>query len=181
MLSLFWEHKFRQAHPPSNRMRNMPPAKPLDRIDFALLAALQKDGRRSNKELAAEVGLAPSSALSRVRALRERDILRGVHARVDPRALGVGIRAMVSVVMRDQSAESRRQFWEDTQARREVVAMYNLSGAVDYLVEVMVMDTEHLRDFVLTTFAERPEVRQYTTSLIFDQARAEVLPCYREP
>ncbi len=42
---------------------------PLDRIDRALLAALQNDARISNKELAARVGLAPSSCLTRVRKL----------------------------------------------------------------------------------------------------------------
>lgn len=60
----------------------------LDRIDCGILAALQNDGRLSNKELAARVGLAPSSCLARVRRLREGGVLRGVHADVDPRALG---------------------------------------------------------------------------------------------
>ncbi|MFP5356244.1 MAG: AsnC family transcriptional regulator, partial [Gemmatimonadota bacterium] len=50
----------------------MPPTRrPLDRIDRALLAALAKNARASNKELAALVGLAPSSCLERVRRLRD--------------------------------------------------------------------------------------------------------------
>ena len=66
----------------------------LDRIDFDILAALQNDGRLSNKELAAKVGLAPSSCLERVRALRESGVLRGFRAEVDPEALGIHLQAI---------------------------------------------------------------------------------------
>jgi DNA-binding Lrp family transcriptional regulator len=69
----------------------------LDRIDFALLAALQKDARLSNKELAARVALAPSSCLERVRRLREEGVLTGFRAQVDPRALGIAMQALVFV------------------------------------------------------------------------------------
>jgi DNA-binding Lrp family transcriptional regulator len=154
--------------------------RPLDRIDVGILRALQNDGRRSNKEIAADVGLAPSSCLARTRHLQQAGVLRGIHADVVPPALGVGLHAMVSVVMRDQSAASREAFFDETLARREVVGLTNLAGAVDYLVEVMVRDTAHLRDFVLEAIASRPDVRQYTTNLVFDQARSAQLPCYLE-
>ncbi|MCL4810568.1 MAG: AsnC family transcriptional regulator, partial [Thermoanaerobaculia bacterium] len=47
----------------------------LDRIDFVLLAALQKNVRLSNKELAARAGLAPSSCLHRIQRLRAAGVL----------------------------------------------------------------------------------------------------------
>jgi len=104
--------------------------------------------------------------------------VRGIHADVDPVALGVGIHAMISVVMRDQSAPGRLAFFEQTLAHPEVVSLTNLAGAVDYLVEVMVKDTAHLRDFVLDAIAARPEVRQYTTNLVFAQERTPIKPSY---
>jgi DNA-binding Lrp family transcriptional regulator len=159
-------------------MRNMTPEPSLDRIDVGILAALQNDGRLSNKELAARVGLAPSSCLERVRKLRERGVLRGVHAEVDPDAMGVGIQAMVAVVMRDQSRAILEAFVADMVAAKEVVALYNLAGATDYLLHVMVRDTEHLRETVLEHLASRPEVRGYTTNLIFSHARSWEVPCY---
>lgn len=54
----------------------------LDAIDFAILEALQKNARLSNKELAAEVGLAQSSCLARVTRLRETGVLKSFHAEV---------------------------------------------------------------------------------------------------
>ena len=59
-----------------------------DRIDDAILTALQNNARLTNKELAGRVGLAPSSCLERVRRLQQRGVLQGYRALVDPKALG---------------------------------------------------------------------------------------------
>ena len=67
----------------------------LDRIDREIVAALQNNARLSNKELAAAVGLAPSSCLERVRKLQDGGVLRGYHAEVDPAALGVELEVEV--------------------------------------------------------------------------------------
>ena len=76
-----------------------------DRIDDAILRALQNNARISNKELAAEVGLAPSSCLERVRRLTDRGVVKGYQAKVDPVALGVGLQAFVAVQLAKHSVE----------------------------------------------------------------------------
>ena len=156
----------------------MPIERPLDRIDVGILTALQNDGRLSNKELAARIGLAPSSCLERVRRLRERGHLRGVHADVNPDTLGVGMQAMISVTMRDQSQAILERFVGVMTATPEVVALFNLAGATDYMLHVMVRDTRHLQEFILQNLASRQEIRAYTTSLIFSHERSWELPCY---
>ena len=81
----------------------MPDNSTLDRIDRQLVAALRKNARLSNRELAAHVGLSASSCLERVRRLESRGVLRGYHADVDPRALGVGLQAVVAVRLSQHS------------------------------------------------------------------------------
>ena len=78
-------------------IRNDADPAPLDRIDRAILAALQQNARLANKELSARVGLAESSCHERVKRLVQSGVLRGFHAEVDPRALGVGLQALVAV------------------------------------------------------------------------------------
>ena len=56
--------------------------RPLDRTDRAIVALLQKDARTSNKEVAAAVGVAPSTALERTRRLEADGVLVGYHAEV---------------------------------------------------------------------------------------------------
>ena len=59
----------------------------LDRTDFGILSLLQNDASLSNKQVAAAIGLAPSSAHERVKRLREAGVLRGAHADVAPAVL----------------------------------------------------------------------------------------------
>jgi DNA-binding Lrp family transcriptional regulator len=76
-----------------------------DRIDFEIIRLLRDNARISNKEISAKVGLAPSTCLSRVRNLRRRGTLRGFHAHVNAKDLGVGLQAMIAVRLKRQSHE----------------------------------------------------------------------------
>jgi DNA-binding Lrp family transcriptional regulator len=146
--------------------------KPLDRIDRRILQVLQNDARCSNKELAATVGLAPSSCQERVRRLRIRGLLGGAHAETDPEALGVGIQALVAVDVYHQSAAAIAEFDRALRALPEVIALFNVSGRHDYLVHLACRDTAHLRSLMLEAFTGVEAVRYHETSLIFDRYRA---------
>jgi len=78
----------------------------VDALDRAILRRLQQDGRQTNRDLAEAVGIAPSTALERTRALRARAVITGVHAAVDPVALGRSVQALVGVRIRPQSRET---------------------------------------------------------------------------
>lgn len=64
---------------------------------------MQADGRRSNRELAAHLRVAPSTTLERVRSLRRRGVITGVHTTVDLEAVGRPIQAMITVRLRPQN------------------------------------------------------------------------------
>lgn len=151
----------------------------LDRIDARLIAALQNNARLSNKELAARVGLAPSSCLERVRRLLREGILRGFHAEVDPGALGITLQALVSVRLKQHSRDLAAAFRAHVDGLREVVALYHTAGENDYLLQVAVRDVDHLRNFTLDRLTARDEVAHVETSLVFEHARRWELPDYR--
>lgn len=148
----------------------------MDRIDFAILRHLQNDGRLPNKSLAARVGLAASSCFERVRQLRQRGIIRGVHAEVDPAALGIGLEAMYLVTLNKHSRATLQEFQQAMQALKEVRAVFLVTGRFDYMLHVAVRDTAHLRDLALDEINRRPEVTGIETVLIFEHSRNFVLP-----
>jgi DNA-binding Lrp family transcriptional regulator len=152
-------------------IRNRPDHTTFDRIDREILARLQHDARISNKELAAKVGLAPSSCLARVRRLELSGALLGYHAEVDPRVYGVTLEAQVSVRLEKHARAAIAAFERHVSALPEVRGWYHLAGANDYLVHVAVRDAEHLREFVLEAFASRAEVAHLETALIFSHRR----------
>ena len=156
----------------------MPEFAALDRIDFGILKALQNNARLSNKELAAQVGLAPSSCLARVRKLRRAGVLGSAHTRVDPHALGIGLQAMLAVRLRRHGRADFDAFRQHVRGLAEVVALYHLTGDDDFLIHVAVRDADHLRDLALDAFTTRPEVDRLRTSLVYDHHRQPALPCY---
>lgn len=150
----------------------------LDRTDFVLLGLLRKNARLPNKDLAEKAGIAPSTALERIRRLREGRAILGYHAEVSPQAIGIGLQAMVSVRLTRHSRELVERFHEHLLALPEVLSFYHVGGADDFLVHVGVRDSDHLRDFALSAFTERPEVAHIETRLIFGFRRNPGMPAY---
>jgi DNA-binding Lrp family transcriptional regulator len=152
----------------------------LNRIDFAILAALQNDARLSNKELAARVGLAPSSCLERVRRLRTEGVLTGFRAQIDPRALGITIQALVFVRLARHARKQVKAFRQHALSLAESIGLYHVAGQHDFLVHVGVRDANHLRDLALDAFTSRPEVARIETHLIFEHVPTPQLPVLTE-
>jgi len=157
----------------------MAPKSRLDRIDYGILELLQNDGRLSNKELAAAVGLAPSSCLERVRRLRERGHLRGCHADVAPESLGIELQALVFVELAGHTRRTWARFTDEVGAADEVVSLFNVAGRHDFVLHLAVRDTHHLREFALDRLTSREDVRRIETSLIFEHVRSPALPNFR--
>ncbi len=143
----------------------------LDRIDFAILGELRNDARISNKELAARVGLAPSSCLTRVRRLVADGVLRGFHADCDPAALGIRLQAMIAVRLDSHDRAVVEALRAELLQLPEVLAVFHVAGAVDFLVHVGVRDSEHLRDLAFDALTTHRAVRHVETSLIFGHER----------
>lgn len=150
----------------------------LDRTDFAILRLLRKNARIPNKDLAERVGVAPSTALERVRRLREAGVLLGYHAEIAPAAVGIGLQAMVAVRLARHSRTQVEAMHQHLVALPEVLCLYHVGGADDFLVHVGVRDSDHLRDFALSALTSREEVAHIETHLIFAFQRAPELPVY---
>ena len=145
----------------------------LDRIDYALLRLLRKNARLPNKDLAGKVGIAQSTALERVRKLREDKVLLGYHAEIAPQAIGIGLQAMVSVRLAKHSRALVDGFHAHLLALPEVLACYHVAGADDFLVHVVTRDARELRDVIVQRLLEQPAVARAESSIIFDYTEAD--------
>lgn len=142
----------------------------LDTTDRELLRLLQGDARMTNNELAQRVGIAPSTCHGRVRRLIDTGVIRGFFADVDPAAVGRPLRAMVAVSLQSDARGQIRRFVGEIATHDEVIDVFFLAGADDYLLHVATADTETLRQFVEMLNGRR-EVAGTTTSLVFDHRR----------
>ncbi|MCB8876005.1 Lrp/AsnC family transcriptional regulator [Acidisoma silvae] len=152
----------------------------IDRTDAAILGLLQNNARLSIKEIAAEIGLAPSSTHERIRRLRDADILRGVHVEVDPKVLGIGLEALLMIELSKHRRSTVDSFLDEVIQVPEVRFAFLVTGRHDLVVHVVVRDTQHLKDLALDNFTNRPGVARIETSIIFDARRRYELPLLRQ-
>ncbi len=148
----------------------------LDRTDRRLVQILSEDARRSNKEIAAAAGIAPSTCSERIQRLRDEGVFKGFHVDVDPEVMGIGLQALVVVRLRRHAEDEVQRFWAHAEAMPETKAIYHLSGANDFLCHVVVKDPDHLRRVAVAGFTTLPEVAHIETSLIFEHRSKPMLP-----
>jgi Lrp/AsnC family leucine-responsive transcriptional regulator len=119
----------------------------LDRTDLRILRVLQDDGRRTNVEVADEVALSASPCLRRIKKLEENNIIRGYRAIIDRDAVGLGLTVLVEIKVGRHSKQNAADLQAALAAIPEVVACHMISGAADFIAEVVVKDLktyEHL-------------------------------------
>lgn len=161
---------------PNDRSRSTrPAATDLDDVDLALLRALQADGRTPNADLAAIAGVAPSTALVRTRALRERGVVRGIHADVDPAAVGRPLQALIAVRLHGHTHAHVDAFRTMAPTLPGVLQVFHVAGQDDYLIHVAAADADSLRALILDHITSHPAVRATQTQLVFEHLRGSGL------
>jgi DNA-binding Lrp family transcriptional regulator len=143
----------------------------LDETDRKILRELTRDARLPNNTLAQRANIAPSTCLARVRSLRERGVIRGYHADIDPAALGRPLQAMVAVRLQAGARSHLRSFVAGMARLPEVLNVFFLAGKDDFLLHVAATSAHGLRDFV-ERLSSNADVAYTETSLIFEHVRA---------
>jgi Lrp/AsnC family leucine-responsive transcriptional regulator len=144
----------------------------LDAIDCRIVATLQADGRLSNIELAARVGLSPSPCLRRVKRLERDGYIDAYRAVLQRERIGLGLSVFVGVKIEGHANDQALAFEKAVLAMPEVVAFHLVSGEVDYFLEVVVPDLEHYRQFLITKLLELSIVREVRSNIAIQTLKA---------
>jgi Lrp/AsnC family leucine-responsive transcriptional regulator len=131
----------------------------LDDTNLRLLAELQADARLSLAELGRRVGLSSPAVAERLQRLERDDVILGYHARLDPRALGFALSAVIRV---RPAPRQLHQVGEIARATPEVVDCRRITGDDCYVMTAHVRSVEHLEE-VIDRFAAHG---QTTTSIV---------------
>src|SRR5436305_12046416 len=129
----------------------------IDAQDREILKILQQNARTSNAEIARQLGMAPSAILERIRKLEARGVISGDEALLDPKALGLGFLAYVSV--RDESTNNEGRAGELMAAIPEVQEVHHIAGEDCFLVKVRTADAKSLGRLLRGGFAAVGPVR----------------------
>ena len=136
----------------------------MDGTTLQILKILQDDARTPNAEIARRVGLAPSAVHERLRKLEERGIVRGYTARLDPKALGLGLLAFVFVRAEERGGADDTA--QQLAAIPEVQEVHHIAGEDCFLVKVRAPDTEALGILLRDRLGALPAVRSTRTTVV---------------
>tara|TARA_R110000751_G_scaffold182787_6_gene289613 strand:- start:2014 stop:2514 length:501 start_codon:yes stop_codon:yes gene_type:complete len=152
----------------------------LDAIDRRILAALQKDARLTNVQLAEEVGLSPSPCLRRVRLLEERGLIRGYHAQLDRGGVGLGLTVFVGVKVERHRDDTAEAFRTAVLEMPEVVSCHLVSGEADFLLQVVLPDLSRYERLLLDKLLKLPGVSDIRSNFAIQTVK-EQAPLWLDP
>jgi DNA-binding Lrp family transcriptional regulator len=130
----------------------------MDRIDRAIIAMLQQDGRLTNQELADRVGLTPAPCLRRVRRLEADGVIAGYTATVDPAALGREFEVIINADLVAKDLATVEAFEERVAAMDEVAELRRMFGIPDYMIRVQVANAEIYERWLTTRLMGHPAI-----------------------
>ncbi len=144
----------------------------LDKFDIAILRELQADGRLSNAELSARVGLSAAPCWRRVRALEEGGYIKGYRAEIDRHRIGLGVLAFVRLDAERNNANVTRQLEEAIRAVPEVISCHYISGTGTFELQVVTRDLNSFSQFARDVLLNLPNVKDLHTSFSLGEVKA---------
>src|ERR1051326_194961 len=172
-----WEHRERNLDNASRRRYMFSMSHSLDALDIPVTAAgrtlddtdrqivafLQRDARMANAEIARRLGMAPSAIFDRIRKLEERRIIDGYEARVNAKAMGLGLTAFIFV--RGEDGVGDKGNGTLLAKIPEAQEVHHVAGEDCYLVKVRVADTDALGMLLRERIGAIKSVRSTRTTI----------------
>lgn len=144
----------------------------IDAADRRILRLLQEDGRITNQELARQAGLSPAACFDRVKRLRERGIILGTTALLDPTQLGASLMIFVEVLLDRTTDDVFAAFAGHVRAVPQVLECHMVAGGFDYLLKVRVADMAAYRLFLGEILSAMPGVRETRTYAVLEEVKS---------
>jgi Lrp/AsnC family leucine-responsive transcriptional regulator len=146
-----------------------------DEVDREILRALRDDGRMPLVQLAARVGLSQTPCKRRLQRLEDSGLISGYMARIDRKAAGFGITAFVSVELERQDGDEIAEFQKKVSRFDEVITGTLMTGAQDFLLEIVVGSLEEFETFLQTKLLRISGIRavrsRFALRKFIDRAR----------
>lgn len=137
----------------------------LDEIDRQILRDLQADGRMSNVDLAARIGISAPPCLRRVKALEESGAIRGYHADINPQTLDYNVTVFALVGLANHGDQDLHGFSALINTWPMVREAYMMTGEFDFMLRVVARDWDHYQKFLIDTVTASPNVAHVKSSL----------------
>ena len=142
---------------------------PVNSKDSELLRCLNKNGRASQRELAATTGVALGTVNSHIKNLEKEKIIKGYYAHIDPEKIGFTLTAIINL----RITKGKIMDLQATIAKHpRVFGVYDVTGEWDSLVLARFKDREEMDSFIKTTLSQK-NIERTSTSLVLNTVKEE--------
>jgi len=138
----------------------------LDSKDIQILSLLLNNARLSNKEIAAKIEIAQSSTHDRIKKLTQKGYLKGAHAQIDQKKLGLNIEVMLAIKLNKQHRSIIADFIEKASQFPGVLQLFHMAGNSDFILHVAVKDSDELRGFILDRLSTLDYIQSTQTTMV---------------
>jgi len=139
----------------------------LDKTDEEILLALRRGARASFRQMAQQLGIHPTTLISRVEKMEKAGIIRGYGANLDLTALGYEFMGVVQIkIAKGKLLETQ----EKISKMRGVVAVYDVTGEYDSVVIIAAKNRENFSKLI-KSFLQLPFVEHTNTQVILNVVR----------
>ncbi|CAE6920344.1 helix_turn_helix ASNC type [Vibrio sp. B1REV9] len=120
----------------------------MDKIDKMLLNLIQNNATLTTSELADIVGLSASPCARRIKRLEQSGVISGYQAVLSRGKIGISMTVFVEVSLNNHQASSIDDFESEITQIEEIISCHVVSGAYDYLLEVVTNDLQGYEAFM---------------------------------
>lgn len=143
----------------------------IDDADRRILRALQIDGRLTLRQLASQVCLTSTPVYERLKRLESGGVITGYHAHVQPSKVGLGFSVFCNIKLSKINTEIHKEFASRIAQIPEITECYNISGAWDYMLKVMVPDMAAYRALVTDVLGRIPYLASVESVFVMDEVK----------
>jgi Lrp/AsnC family transcriptional regulator for asnA, asnC and gidA len=140
----------------------------IDALDRSIIRALQQDGRRSNVEIARDLGVAESTVRKRLDRLVQDQV---IHIAAAPRLEAVGFPVQALIYLQIELAYVD-QVANQLASLPQVLAVTYTTGEYTLVVQTAFPDNDALRHFLSSEVASLSGVVRMTTAHVLQQIKA---------
>ena len=137
----------------------------LDTFDLAILAILQRDNLRPQREVAEQVNLSPAAVQRRIRRLQESGVIAANTAQLSPEAVGRPLTIFIEVQLVNELDALTQGFRARVAAETAVQQCYAVTGQTDYLLVVTARDMQEYQAITQRLFDGDQNVQRFNTSI----------------
>lgn len=122
----------------------------LDTIDKKLLMLLQKDTKKTTKELSLKLDLSVTAVYERIKKLEREGIISNYVALLNKNKVDKGFVVFCHIKLVQHSKDFLTKFESEVIKLSECLECFHVSGDYDYILKVFVKDMEEYREFMVT-------------------------------